>query len=156
MRHVPVVLLMVLLVVLLSGCASSAEPATTGDAARDIAPDVALDVALEAQDDAPSDASADAASCTLKKPYSSKDATCNACAEAKCCAEVNGCLADPRCDDHYVNCILACALLPPDAGDAGAAVDACVADCGAAHPQGKAAYDTAIGCVDTRCGGDCE
>lgn len=137
---------MLLPLLLLSACASSAEPAATGDAAPDVAAD-----AVDASGDA------DAASCTLKKPYSSKDGDCNACAEARCCAEVNGCLADPRCDDDYVNCILACALIPPDAGDAGdAGVAACVADCGAAHPQGKAAYDAAIGCVDTRCADVCE
>lgn len=99
----------------------------------------------------------DAAACTLTKPYSSKDKVCNDCAQARCCAEVNGCLGDPRCDDDYVNCILACALTgPSDGGDAGAEMAACLSDCATRYPVGKAAYDAAIGCVDSKCADVCK
>ena len=95
-----------------------------------------------------------AVACELTKPYSSKDIDCNACAEAKCCAEVNGCLDDPICDDEYVNCSLACALLPDSPEQA--KIDACFADCDAQQPKGKKLYDAAIGCVEARCVGVCE
>jgi len=99
------------------------------------------------------DAPFDAPGCTLDKPYSSKNAACNACAEQECCVAINACYADSDCDDGYVNCILACALLPPDAGDAGIA--SCLDECGAQHPAGKAKYDAAIGCADSKCAGPC-
>lgn len=92
------------------------------------------------------------ASCSLVKPYSSKDKTCNDCAASHCCLEVNACLGDKRCNDDYVNCILACALLPDDAGDAGG----CISDCGTMYPAGKALYDGAIGCVEAKCPTDCK
>lgn len=101
----------------------------------------------------PADTGTDAPACQLQKPYSSQDADCNACAEEKCCALINACYADPDCDDGYVNCILACALLPGDAGDAG--VESCLTDCAAQHPTGKAEYDAAIACADGKCGGPC-
>lgn len=88
------------------------------------------------------------------KPYSSKNVGCNQCAEAKCCVEINGCLGDPACDDTYVNCILACALLPDDAGDAG--ISLCMGQCAVDSPKGKAEYDTAIGCADTKCTIECK
>lgn len=100
------------------------------------------------------DAASDAGTCALVKPYSSKNAVCNQCAQEKCCVEINGCLGDPRCDDEYVNCILACALLPADAGDAG--TKPCVDQCAKDFPQGKAEYDVAIGCADTQCAGPCK
>lgn len=125
------------------GC-SSVGPATDASA------DGPTDVGVDAKDGAPSDAGV----CALSKPYSSKNATCNGCAQTKCCAEINACYADLECDDGYVNCILACALLPGDAGDAG--VSMCLADCGAQHPKGKTEYDTAIGCADTKCATECK
>ncbi|MDB4996379.1 MAG: hypothetical protein JWM74_3811 [Myxococcaceae bacterium] len=105
-------------------------------------------------------ASTDGAACKLVKPYSSKDKVCNGCAETACCAEVNGCLGDPACDDDYVNCILACVLLPDDAGadvDAGdAGIPACEKRCGTQYPKGEAEYLAATGCVDTKCKTDCK
>lgn len=92
--------------------------------------------------------------CLLAKPYSSQDKDCNACAEEACCAQVNGCLTDPRCDDDFVNCTLACALLPDDTDPE--AIKACVADCEGQHPEGKKLYDDAIGCVDKACAKECE
>lgn len=92
--------------------------------------------------------------CTLVAKYSSKDSFCNACAESKCCAEVNGCLGDARCNDDYVNCQLACALLPDDEDPQ--AIKACFAQCGVDYPEGKKLYDSAIGCVDASCAGICE
>ena len=106
-------------------------------------------------DAAGKDAASDAASCKLTKPYSSKNATCNQCAEAHCCAQINGCLGDPRCDDQYVNCILACALLPDDAG-ADAGIKPCTDQCGKDYPVGKTEYDLAIGCADTQCATECK
>ncbi len=144
--------------VVLVGCTSDpeAEPVVVRDSAAeaDGATDTgSADATTETIADAPKDAVD--ASCKLVKAYSSKNAKCNACAEAKCCAEINGCLGDPKCDDEYVNCILACALLPADAGDAGAEAKACIAKCGADFPVGKAAYDKAIGCADAQCGAEC-
>jgi hypothetical protein len=99
----------------------------------------------------------DAAACALVSPYSSSDAVCNACAQSKCCVEVNGCLGDPACNDDYVDCLLACALSPDDAGtgDASAAIAACEGQCGVDFPKGKGEYDVAIGCVDMRCADVC-
>ncbi|MBE7478698.1 MAG: hypothetical protein HS104_01730 [Polyangiaceae bacterium] len=105
------------------------------------------------QGGSPADTGTDAPACQLQKPYSSQDAACNACAEAECCALINVCYSDPDCDDGYVNCILACALLPGDAGDAG--VESCIADCAAQHPAGRDEYDAAIGCADAKCAGSC-
>ena len=66
---------------------------------------------------------------------------------------MNACYADPDCDDGYVNCALACALLPDDAGDAGIAE--CLSDCGVQYPTGKVEYDAAIGCADSSCAAEC-
>jgi len=137
------------MVLVLTACSSNASPS---DAASD-AP------IADAPSDAPSADAADAGptdagACTLTKPYSSKNATCNACAQAHCCAAINACYADKDCDDGYVNCILACALLPGDAGDAGVA--SCLADCGAQYPTGKVEYQAAIGCADTACAVECK
>jgi hypothetical protein len=136
---------------LLVGCSSSSGGTTPSDVGSDASADAIADTVAEA---AP-----DAAACTLVAAYSSSNAVCNGCAQSKCCAEVNGCLGDPRCNDDYVNCILACALLPDDAGAdadaAGAAAD-CVAKCGTDYPVGKTEYDTAIGCVDAKCGSECQ
>jgi hypothetical protein len=108
----------------------------------------------DAKTDVGGDAITDASSCKLLKPYSSKNVSCNQCAETKCCAEINGCLGDPKCDDDYVNCILACALLPDDAGDAG--ISSCLAQCAKDSPQGKAEYDVAIGCAESKCATECK
>jgi len=146
------VLVPLLLAVLGVGCAESDE----GPSAVTPADSSSADTQVDTSVDATSDVVADAA-CTLTKPYSSKDAICNACAQSKCCAEVNGCLGDPRCDDDYVNCILACALTAPtDGGDAGAEKAACLADCASKYPVGKAAYDAAIGCVESKCNDVCK
>jgi hypothetical protein len=135
-----------------AGCSSTETPPSGGDAASDAVADVRLDAPRDGASEA-----GDGGACTLVKPYSSKNAVCNQCAQAKCCAEINGCLGDPKCDDDYVNCILACSLLPPDGGsDAGAAIKACIDQCGVEHPQGKAAYDVAIGCADTKCAVECQ
>lgn len=91
--------------------------------------------------------------CKLVAPYSSKNAACNGCAEQKCCVEINGCLGEVVCNDTYVNCILACSLLSGDAGKA--EVDACIDKCGVDAPDGKAAYEKAIGCADARCAAEC-
>lgn len=142
----------------LVGCGDDPAPATS-DAAADGSLDTGPFDAAPA-DTGPGDTGVEGgdasdAACKLVKAYSSKNAVCNACAEARCCAEINGCLGDKRCDDDYVNCILACALLPPDAGDAGDATKACLAKCGADFPAGKALYDTAIGCADKQCAKEC-
>ena len=68
---------------------------------------------------------------------------------------MNDCLGDPRCDDDYVNCALACALLPADAGDAGAEAERCLAECAANHPEGKKRYDGTFGCIDAQCAAEC-
>jgi hypothetical protein len=140
----------VILLAALAGCSSS----SLGDP---LVVDASLDVAADTRSDtveAPSDAA-----CKLVAAYSSKNAVCNGCAQSRCCAEVNGCLGDPRCNDDYVNCILACALLPDDAGvgvDAAGVAHDCVAKCGVDFPVGRAAYDAAIGCVDTKCTTECQ
>ena len=144
------------LVAALVGCSDAS---TDGPATSDGAPLDAHDAfAIDGADSPAVDATdANDASCTLHKAYSSKNAACNACAQEHCCAPVNGCFDDPRCDDDYVNCILACALLPDDAGpDAGDATGACLADCDGKYPAGKAEYDIAIGCVDGACADACK
>lgn len=119
-------------------------------------PDAAAPPDAAAHDAAPDTALADAAACKLVAPYSSKNVACNDCAQASCCAAVNACLGDTRCNDDYVNCILACALLPADAGpDAAGVAKDCVAKCGVDYPVGRAAYDAAIGCVDAACASAC-
>ena len=153
----------------LCSCSASDSPSSPGagvDAGPDVAVDAPMDTGGDSSADAPSDAGSDvtdandandatdASACSLTKPYSSKNAACNACAEQHCCVAVNACYADPDCDDGYVNCILACALLPGDAGDAGVA--ACTADCDAQYPKGKQEYDAAIGCADTQCASECQ
>jgi len=98
---------------------------------------------------------ADLLTCTLVKPYAATEAVCNDCAEARCCAEVNGCYGSASCDEDYVNCYLACGLFAePDAG--GTDVTACVADCDAQHPAGKLQFEAAIGCVEQRCSAECD
>ena len=131
-----------LVAVVLAACSSSAP-------AVDASGEVAIDAPADAADEGD-------VACTLVSPYSSKNAVCNGCAATRCCAEVNGCLGDPRCNDDYVNCILACSLLPADAGgDASGAAADCLAKCASDFPAGKAAYDTAIGCVDPKCATEC-
>jgi hypothetical protein len=105
------------------------------------------------------DAGMDAPACKLASPFSSSNAVCNACAEEKCCAQINGCLLDTACNDDYVNCTLVCAFTDFDAGaDAGgdAGTAGCLADCAQQFPKGKAEYDTAFGCADTVCATECQ
>jgi hypothetical protein len=134
-------------VLALGGCSDSPPPG------RDAGGDSAVrDLAAEPGRDLSPDRRGDLVPCKLIKPYSSKNATCNQCAENKCCVEINGCLADPECDDSYVNCTLACALGPaPDAG-----MSACLGQCGTAYPKGKSEYEAATGCADTRCASECQ
>jgi len=125
--------------------------ASSPDAGADAAADVgASDGSGDAAEDAPVDAPVDSPACTLAKPYSSSDPVCNACAEKECCEEINACLLDPVCDDSYVNCILACSI-GVDAGE----VAPCIAICDEDYPAGKAEWDAAIGCADTRCAAEC-
>lgn len=151
-----------------SQACSSDDTSSVGSSSDAAAPDArsrdgassADGAAIEDPKDAGKDASKvdDASTCKLVKPYSSKDVTCNACAQRECCAAVNGCFSEAECDDGYVNCILACALLPDDAGpdaSADAGIDACKAVCAKDYPNGKTAFDTAIGCVDTACATEC-
>jgi len=156
------------------GCASSDDPPSSlvdsaiVDARSDAVADVPVDAARDSfvpdlGPDSPSDLGSDVidtrsdSSCRLSKPYSSKDEICNACAEDHCCATLNTCLDDTRCNDDYVNCILACALLPDDAGaDVKGTTDDCVATCGTTYPEGRAKYDAAISCVEAACPTDCK
>ena len=136
-----------------AGCSSS-DAASTADASVSEASDAAIDTAP----DSSIAADADGGTCALVRPYSSRNATCNACAEAKCCGEVNACLVDTDCDDGYVNCAIACAI-DFDAGSdaaADAGPTACLADCARQYPKGKTEYDTAIGCVDRSCTAECK
>ena len=141
------ILLAFLAALSLAACSSPDSPAPDGGMGG---------AGLPADDAGPADAGADAevdadaGPCALVRPYSTKDAICNACAEASCCAEINGCLVDPACDDGYVNCAIACSL-DPDAGQ-----DPCLADCAAQYPGGQAEYDTAIGCADAKCAVECQ
>lgn len=135
------------------GCSSrETETPVVTDAAADVTADVSADVAGEVSADVGGESPPQ---CRLLKPFSSKNAACNDCAERECCAAINACLADKRCDDDYVNCSLACALLPADAGDAGAEKERCLNECGAMHPDGKALYDAAFGCTDVKCAAVC-
>jgi hypothetical protein len=140
----------------IAACSDDAVSSPAADAGNDAS---VLDA--KTADAASADARSDGASCKLVKPYSTKDKTCNTCAETECCAEVNGCLGDTVCDDDYVNCILACVLLEDDAGadaDAGpdAGIPACEKRCGAQSPKGETEYVAATACVDTRCKSDCK
>ncbi len=104
-----------------------------------------------------SSASVDMVACTLVSPYSSSDPTCNGCAEQKCCVEVNGCVGNTKCNDDYVDCTIGCVLIaPPDGGITDAGIYDCLADCATQYPEGKAAYDVAIGCVEKRCPDVCQ
>lgn len=150
----------VLLSVVVCGCSSSSSP-SAGASAADAAPPDAFSMPLDANGESDArpamDAKPDGASCKLHAPYSSKNTLCNGCAQENCCPEVNACLDDTRCNDDYVNCELACALLPDDAGaDASAAAAACLANCGGNYPEGKGLWDRAIGCVDSRCASECK
>jgi hypothetical protein len=106
--------------------------------------------------DAAPDADLDAAMCKLASAFSSSNAVCNACAEEKCCPEINGCLLDTACNDDYVNCSLACAFTDFDAGADAGTEAGCLADCAQQYPKGKAEYDTAFGCADTACATECQ
>jgi hypothetical protein len=125
------------------------------DSGKEAGVDAVFEEAAVAQDVALQDvlSEPDGPACKLVKKYSSSNPTCNDCAEQKCCMEVNGCLGDLECDGTYVNCILACALMPEDAGDAGMAI--CMDDCAQQAPKGKAEYDAAIGCADDKCKAEC-
>ena len=143
-------LLAVLISMVCAGCSSSDSTRAVGadgaapDGEREASPDSA------AESNAP-----DATPCKLTKPYATKNATCDECAEQNCCEPINVCYADLECDDTYVNCILACSLMPdPDAGDAGIA--ACMDDCAAQAPKGKLEYEAATGCADSKCLQQCQ
>ena len=116
-----------------------------------------IDAGMDAPDpmDAMPDADLDAGPCKLAQPFSSKNAVCNACAEEKCCPQINGCLLDTACNDDYVNCSLVCAFTDFDAGDAGTTAG-CLADCAKQFPKGKAEYDVAFGCADSACATECQ
>lgn len=129
------------------GCSSSDHGAPDADGGGG-------DDASQSSDASPSDAASDGGMCSLVSPYSSKNKVCNDCAEAECCVEINGCLADTVCNDDYVNCLLGCALDPGDGGDAGIA--SCEAACDAQYPTGKSEYDTAIGCAEQKCATQCQ
>jgi len=101
----------------------------------------------------------DAGSCKLVKPYATKDVACNDCAAENCCDVVNACYNDTDCDDGYVNCILACVLLPDDAGADGggdAGVATCTAACGKQYPTGKTEYDAIDACIASSCSTACK
>jgi hypothetical protein len=137
-----------LAIVILFGCSSNETTTPTSmDATTETAQDSAAEVVADVVNDT--------ASCKLLKPFSSKNVACNECAQAKCCVEINGCLADKRCDDDYVNCSLACALLPADAGDAGAEKERCLNECNTMYPEGRKLYDAAFGCTDSKCAAEC-
>jgi hypothetical protein len=141
--------LVVFVVLIAGGCSDSGGPADSAiDRSRDVKAPIRDTFAVDARPDARGDLTA----CKLLKPYSTKNTVCNACAEAKCCVEINGCLGDLECDDAYVNCTLACALAPaPDAG-----VSSCLQQCAKDHPKGKTEYDLAIGCADSKCATECK
>lgn len=128
----------------------STDPTPGADAATEtgITEDAAPDAAVT------EDAAIDTGACKLSGVYSSSKPACNACAEEKCCVELNACFDAESCDDLYVNCILACALLEEDAGDE--QIDACVTECGTEYPEGKTLYDAAMGCAETQCKAACE
>lgn len=140
-----------------AACAAIVSCSSSESAGVDASADASLDGSVEAAGDAsPSDA--DGGACTLVRPYSSKNATCNSCAQAKCCVEINACLVDPDCDMGYVDCALACAIdfdAGPDAA-ADAGPTACLADCARQFPKGRMEYDKAIGCADRACATECQ
>jgi hypothetical protein len=94
--------------------------------------------------------------CKLTKPYSSKNAACNACAEQYCCPQINACYGDASCDDGYVNCTIGCALDADPDGGADAGIDPCLAICAQQFPKGKLEYDAAIGCAAEECAVECQ
>jgi hypothetical protein len=145
-----------------AACASTEKASSGGNtggssAAPDAgaAHDAGMDVEAEADAEA---GSPEAGACTLIRPYSTQNAACNACAEEKCCVEVNGCLADTDCDEGYVNCAIGCALdfdAGPDAGP-DAMPTACLEDCAQQYPKGRQEYDAAIGCAEGACAAECQ
>lgn len=147
----------IIFTIALTACSSSPPEADGGhvrprDMARpDTGQDASQDISLDTGRDLPLDLAADLTPCTLLGVYSSKNPACNQCAEDKCCAELNGCFAEPLCDDFYVNCMLACVLAPdPDAG-----VSTCLSKCAADYPLGLEKYQIAMGCPESSCAGEC-
>ena len=142
-----------LVFVLVTACSSSSSVGAPSDASVDTLVDGGADAPFESS---PPDAVVEAidAACALHLPYSTKNKACNDCAAARCCVEMNACFDDPRCNDDYVNCALACALTD-DAGPDGGAIAECLADCASKHPAGKARYDAAIGCAEAQCKSSC-
>jgi len=136
------------------GADAQAEPAPDASAADSDQPETAADAGPDTVvPDGQSEAGDEP--CKLAKPYSSSNATCNSCAEQNCCELINICFADPACDDTYVNCILACALMSDeDAGDAGMAL--CMADCASQAPEGKKEFDSLSSCADSKCAAECK
>jgi hypothetical protein len=139
------------------GHASTSSAGVTGGAGGG-AVDAGIDAPtmMDAGLDAPSDAPLDAPMCKLAQPFSSKNAVCNACAEEKCCPQINGCLLDTACNDDYVNCSLVCAFTDFDAGADAGTTAGCLADCAQQFPKGKAEYDAAFGCADSACATECQ
>lgn len=140
------------------GSATTTTSASTGGQGTGGAP---VDAGMDAptQTDSGMDAAPDAVACKLASAFSSSNAVCNACAEEKCCPQINGCLLHTACNDDYVNCSLVCAFTDFDGGaDAGgdAGTAGCLADCAQQFPEGKAEYDTAFGCADTACLTECK
>jgi len=96
--------------------------------------------------------SSDSGTCTIGVDFG--DPTCDACAEAKCCAVINACFEPSGSDcDQLDTCLLTCLNeAGPPTTDAGAQ---CGSNCFAAHAASKntwAAYDT---CVKTSCKTEC-
>jgi hypothetical protein len=67
---------------------------------------------------------------------------CSGCTAARCSAEQGACAPASDCD-QYSACVLVC-------GDA-----ACTADCGTAHPTGKAASEALAACTSSQCSTEC-
>lgn len=141
--------LFILAALALVACSSSDDDSTAA-----ATPDAAVQEEAAAEAAQPEAAPLeDAGSCTLVKPYATKDVDCNTCAEKNCCAEVNDCYNNLACDDSYVNCMLAC-VLTEDAGKP--EIDACIADCGTQYPEGKTIYETLDTCIVGKCTTECQ
>lgn len=144
---------------ILYACSTAETPAPSSADAGASDASTSADAAHDAGSSTDATGAKDAPACKLTKPYSTKDANCNQCAEAHCCEAVDACYADPDCDDGYVNCILACVILPDDAGadaDVDGGVAKCTAQCDAQYPDGKAEYDAITTCIAHSCATACQ
>lgn len=137
-------------------CAACSDPIASAASVVDASSADASPLLVDAA--RPPDAEAGPNACTLVRKYSTRNAPCNACAEARCCDVINACFDDPSCDDGYVNCAIACAI-DYDGGGPDAAPDAgptsCLAECARAYPGGSQKYEAAIGCADRACVAEC-